>query len=72
MEQHVPLDEPLHTPLTLERQQRQTEREIPPLTRVFGEPEPLAQLFDNRLGLLVLLMSIYFYVYSFVIRSGAD
>lgn len=40
--EHVPLDEPLHTPLTLERQQGQTEREVPPLTRVFGQPESLA------------------------------
>lgn len=49
------LDELLHRPFRLERQQRQAVRDIPPLSRLFRESEPLAELLDDILCLFLLL-----------------
>jgi len=48
------LDELLHGPLRFEREERETERDVAPLARVFAEPETLAKLLDDALGLLFL------------------
>lgn len=48
------LDELLDGPLRLERQQREAERDVAPLARLVRQPEPLAQLLDDVLRLLLL------------------
>lgn len=50
----LPFNETLHTPFTLERQQRQTKRDIPPLSLIRGSPEPLTQLFNDGFRLFIL------------------
>jgi hypothetical protein len=49
-----PLNQLLHRPFRLEGQQRETERNVPPLARLLRKMEPLAQLLDNALRLFFL------------------
>ena len=48
------LDELLDRAVGLEGEQRQAERDVAPLSRVFREPESLAELLHNVLGLFFL------------------
>ena len=49
-----PLNKFLDRPLRLERKEGETERDVPPLSWVLAEPEALAELLDDGLGLLFL------------------
>ena len=51
------LDELLDGALRLEREQREAERNVPPLARVFRQSETLAKLFDDVFGLFFLCMA---------------
>jgi len=55
------LNEFLRRALRLERKQRQAERDVAPLPRVFGQAEALAELFDDALRLLFLF---HYYMFA--------
>ena len=48
----------LHGPFRFERQKRQAERDVPPLTRVIGKMEALTKLLDDILGLFFLYVRV--------------
>ena len=50
------INELLNRPLRFERQERETECDVSPLTRFFREPETLAEFLDDVLRLLFLHM----------------
>ena len=48
------LDQLFHRTLRLEREERETKRNVPPLTRVFGQSETLAEFVDDVFSLFFL------------------